>query len=110
MSFERGLLILMNIFPPRIIRNDPMYKRVTFNGIEMSLPRYDSSATAVFDYLDRVVDHLEKGLGTEDGNFHFSVKVNFSPNTLPTHSINGNGSLGPKTRLNLQVEDNGRHG
>ena len=105
-----------------------MNKKITLNGIELSLPKYNATAVTLFDYLDDVVTNLEKGLGKDDGNFKISIDVNFSTNKPPKHKIYSNSSTNKRTkekvsrilkkarakgtdtvsgtvRVNLQVED-----
>jgi hypothetical protein len=75
-----------------------MTKRVTFNGIELFLPKYDGTALTIFDYLDKVIAHLEKGLDTNDGSFQISLNVDFSTDTPPKHTIHANRSTNKKTK------------
>lgn len=105
-----------------------MSKKIILNGIELSLPKYDASATPLFDYLENVVTNLEEELGDSDGNFQISINVDFATNTPPKHTIHANGKPNKKTtekvdrvlkrvkagknnqvsgsvRVNLQVED-----
>jgi|RhiMetdeSRZDD1v2_1073273.scaffolds.fasta_scaffold82326_3 translation initiation factor 2 alpha subunit (eIF-2alpha) len=76
----------------------PMTKKVTFNGIELSLPKYDADAITLFDYLENVVSHLEQELGDEDENFQLSINVDFSTSRPPKHKISANGSTKKKTK------------
>lgn len=94
----------------------------------MSLPKYNSSAVTLFDFLEDVVTDLENGLGKDDGNFKISINVDFSTNKSPKYKIYSNGTTGKRTkekvakilnrsknsrtdkvsgsvRVNLQVED-----
>jgi len=105
-----------------------MNKKITINGIELSLPKYNASAVTLFDYLDDVVTNLEEELGKDDGNFKISIDVDFSTNKPPKHKIHSNRSTTARTkekvarilkrtksgkddsvsgsvRVNLQVED-----
>jgi len=78
-----------------------MNKKVIFNGIELSLPKYNSSAVTIFDYLDKVVTHLQDELSEDDGNFHISIDVDFSTNKPPKYKIQSNGSTPRKTKEKL---------
>lgn len=105
-----------------------MNKKIILNGIELSLPKYNSSAVTLFDYLEDIVTDLEEGLGKEDGSFKISIDVDFSTNKPPKHKIYSKGSTSTQTkekvtrilnrtragksdsvsgsvRVNLQVED-----
>ena len=105
-----------------------MNKKVTLNGIELSLPKYNASAITLFDYLDGVVKDLEKGLSDEDGSFKISIDVDFLANKLPKHKVHshrktsketkekvsqilekakkdGMESVSGSVRVNLQIED-----
>jgi len=105
-----------------------MNKKIILNGIELSLPKYDSSATTLFDYLEKVVSNLEEGLSEDDGSFQISINVDFAASAPPKHTIHSNGKPNKKTkekvtrilkktnaektnqvsgsvRVNLQVED-----
>ena len=75
-----------------------MTKRVIFNGIELSLPKYNASAVTIFDYLENVVTDLEGGLGEDDGNFQLSINVDFSTTKPPKHKIYSNGSTKKRTK------------
>jgi hypothetical protein len=75
-----------------------MNKKVIFNGIELSLPKYNGSALTIFDYLDKVVTHLQSELGAEDGNFQLSIDVDFSTSNVPKHRIESNGSTSRVTK------------
>lgn len=75
-----------------------MTKRVIFNGIELSLPKYNTSAVTIFDYLENVVTDLEGELGEEDGNFQLSINVDFSTTKPPKHKIYSNGSTKKRTK------------
>jgi hypothetical protein len=74
-----------------------MTKKVTFNGIEMSLSEYDASVASLLDYLEKVVGRLEDGLDKVDGKFHLSINVDFSPNNPPIPSISSNSSTNNQT-------------
>jgi len=78
-----------------------MNKKVIFNGIELSLPKYDESTVTVFDYLDKVANNLQDGLGEEDGSFRLSLDVDFSANTPPKHKILSNGLTSQKTKAKV---------
>ena len=105
-----------------------MNKKIVLNGIELSLPKYNASATTFFDYLENVVTNLEKELNEKDGKFEISFNVDFSTNKPPQHQILSNGKTRKQTkdkvakvlsktkagkynqvsgsvRVNLQVED-----
>jgi translation initiation factor 2 alpha subunit (eIF-2alpha) len=75
-----------------------MTKKVIFNGIELSLPKYNASALTIFDYLENIVTHLENGLGKEDGNFQLSINVDFSTTKPPKHKIHSNGTTKKQTK------------
>ena len=75
-----------------------MNKKVIFNGIELSLPKYNVSALTIFDYLDKIVTNLENELGEDDGNFQLSIDVDFSTTNSPKHKIQSNGSTHKKTK------------
>ena len=75
-----------------------MTKKVTFNGIELSLPKYDDTAITLFDYLEEVATHLEDELGDDDGSFQLSIDVDFSTNQHPKHRIYSNGSTRKRTK------------
>jgi hypothetical protein len=77
---------------------NPMTKKVTFNGIELSLPKYNADAVTLFDYLENVVTHLEQELGDEDGNFQISINVDFSTSRPPKHKIYANGTTKKRTK------------
>jgi hypothetical protein len=64
-----------------------MNKKIILNGIELSLPKYDSTAATLFDYLEDVVTNLEEELSDDDGNFQLSIDVDFSISKPPSHSI-----------------------
>jgi hypothetical protein len=64
-----------------------MKKKVTYNGIEVSLPANDAAMIVILKYLEKVVARLEEGLNLESGMFHLSLQVTFSPGTLPKHKI-----------------------
>ena len=76
----------------------PMTKKVTFNGIELSLPKYDAEAVTLFDYLENVVTHLEQELGDDDENFQLSINVDFSTSRPPKHKIYANGTTRKRTK------------
>lgn len=75
-----------------------MTKKVVFNGIELSLPKYNASAVTIFDYLENVVTDLEGGLSEDDGNFQLSINVDFSTTKPPKHKIYGNGITRKRTK------------
>lgn len=75
-----------------------MTKKVILNGIELSLPKYDATSETIFDYLDGVVTHLEKGLDKNDENFKMSINVDFKANKPPMHRIYANGTTSKKTK------------
>lgn len=75
-----------------------MAKKVTFNGIELSLPKYDETALNLFDYLDNVITHLEKGLDKNDENFQLSINVDFETHKPPKHRIYANGTTKKSTK------------
>lgn len=64
-----------------------MNKKIILNGIELSLPKYDSTAATLFDYLEDVVTNLEEELNDDDGNFQLSIDVDFSTSNPPRHNI-----------------------
>ncbi|HAV78096.1 MAG TPA: hypothetical protein DCX53_12170 [Anaerolineae bacterium] len=64
-----------------------MYKKITLNGIELSLPKYDATAVTLFDYLDDIITSLEEELSDDDGNFLLSIDVDFSTNNPPRHNV-----------------------
>lgn len=78
-----------------------MTKKVTFNGIELSLPKYDAVAVTLFDYLENLVTHLEEELGDDDGNFQLSINVDFSANRPPKHKIHSNGMTRKSTKAKV---------
>ena len=78
-----------------------MNKKVIFNGIELSLPKYNGTALTIFDYLDKVVTHLQNELGEDDGNFQLSIDVDFSTSSPPKHKIQSNGSTNKKTKAKV---------
>jgi translation initiation factor 2 alpha subunit (eIF-2alpha) len=75
-----------------------MTKKVIFNGIELSLPKYNASAVTIFDYLENVVTDLEGGLSEADGNFQLSINVDFSTTKPPKHKIHSNGTTRKQTK------------
>jgi len=75
-----------------------MTKKVTLNGIELSLPKYDATSETVFDYLDDVVTKLEKGLDKNDANFKMSINVDFEADKPPKHRIHANGGTSKETK------------
>ena len=75
-----------------------MTKKVIFNGIELSHAKYDKSTLTIFDYLDKIINSLEKGLGKKDENFQFSINVDFAANKPPKHKIYSNGSTTKSTK------------
>ena len=74
-----------------------MTKKVVFNGIELSLPKYNASALAIFDHLENIVTDLEGGLNEDDGNFQLSINVDFSKTRPPRHKIYSNGTTRKQT-------------
>ena len=64
-----------------------MKKKVTYNGIEVSLPANDAAVILFLKYLEKVVARLEEGLDLGSGMFHLSLQVIFSPGTLPKYKI-----------------------
>ncbi|MCJ7435586.1 MAG: hypothetical protein MUO77_19055 [Anaerolineales bacterium] len=64
-----------------------MKKKVTYDGIEISLPANDAAVILILKYLEKIVARLEEGLDLESGMFHLSLQVIFSPGTLPKHKI-----------------------
>ncbi|HAV76773.1 MAG TPA: hypothetical protein DCX53_05395 [Anaerolineae bacterium] len=75
-----------------------MTKRVTFNGIELKQSRYDTSTVSIFDYLEKMIIRLEKGLNKKDENFQLSINVDFAGKNRPRHKIYGNGSTRQSTK------------
>jgi hypothetical protein len=75
-----------------------MAKKVLFNGIELSLPKYNASAVTIFDYLENVVTDLEGGLSVDDGNFQLSINVDFSTTKPPKHKIHSIGATNKRTK------------
>lgn len=75
-----------------------MTKKVIFNGIELSLPKYNASALPIFDYLESIVKRLENTLGEEDGNFQLSINVDFSDSKPPKHKIQSDGLTNKHTK------------
>ena len=75
-----------------------MTKKVIFNGIELSLPKYNASAVAIFDYLENIVTDLEDGLSDDDGSFQLSINVDFSTTNPPKHKIYSNGTTKKRTK------------
>lgn len=75
-----------------------MNKKIILNGIELSLPKYDSSAITLFDYLENVVSKLENELGEDDGNFQISINVDFATSKPPMHTICSNGTTKKRTK------------
>ena len=75
-----------------------MNKKVIFNGIELSLPKYNDSALTIFDYLDKIVTRLQRELDDDDGSFQLSIDVDFSTVSAPKHRIESNGSTPRKTK------------
>jgi len=75
-----------------------MTKKVIFNGIELSLPRYNASAVTIFDYLENIVTDLEDGLSDDDGSFQLSINVDFSTTNPPKHKIYSNGTTKKRTK------------
>ena len=64
-----------------------MKKKVTYNGIEISLPANDAAVSLVLKHLEKVVARLEDGLDLKSGIYHLSLQVTFSPGTLPKYEI-----------------------
>jgi len=64
-----------------------MKKKVTYDGIEMSLPANDAAVILILKYLEKIVARLEEGLNLESGMFQLSLQVTFSPGTLPKYEI-----------------------
>jgi hypothetical protein len=75
-----------------------MTKKVIFNGIELSLPKYNASAVTIFDYLENIVTDLEDGLSDDDGSFQLSINVDFSTTNPPKHKIYSNGTTKKRTK------------
>jgi len=75
-----------------------MSKKVTFNGIELSLPKYDNSALSIFDYLNKIIIKLESGLGKSDENFEMSIKMDFAADKPPKHKILDDGKITKKSK------------
>ena len=75
-----------------------MPKKVTFNGVELSLPKYDKSVLSIFDYLDKVIDKLESGLDKSDENFQLSINLDFSADKPPKHKILDKGTTTKKSK------------
>ena len=75
-----------------------MSKKVTFNGIELSLPKYDKRALTIFDYLDKIIAKLESGLDKSDGNFQLSINVDFAADKPPKHKILDDGKMPKKSK------------
>ncbi|HSO13156.1 MAG TPA: hypothetical protein VLT51_12325 [Anaerolineales bacterium] len=78
-----------------------MTKKVTFNGIELTLPKYDEISQTIFDYLDNVITDLEKGLDKNDGIFQMSINVDFAADKLPKHKIYANGTTKKRTKAKV---------
>ena len=64
-----------------------MNKKISLNGIELSLPKYDATAVTLFDYLEDIVTTLEEELSEDDGNFQISIDVDFSTSKPPRHNV-----------------------
>ena len=80
-----------------------MSKKVTFNGIELSLPKYDEATRTLFAFVETIISRLEEGLDTNDGNFQLSISVDFSASNPPSHSIvSSNGATAEKTRNKVE--------
>lgn len=75
-----------------------MPKKVTFNGIELSLPKYDKNVLSIFDYLDMVIAKLESGLDKSDGNFQLSINLDFATDKPPKHKILDKGTITKKSK------------
>lgn len=75
-----------------------MAKKVTFNGIELSLREHEGITSTLFSYLNSVINRLENGLDRNDGNFQMSVKADFDGNTAPRYSFYANGMTKRETQ------------
>ena len=75
-----------------------MPKKVTFRGIELSLPKYDKSALFIFDYLNKIIARLESGLDKSDENFELSINVDFAADKPPKHKIVDAGTTTKKSK------------
>jgi len=75
-----------------------MAKKVTFNGIELSMPKYDKKALSIFDYLDKIISKLESGLNKSDGNFEMSISMDFTEDKPPRHKIVDDGRTTKKSK------------
>lgn len=75
-----------------------MNKKISLNGIELSLPKYDATAVTLFDYLENIVSNLEDGLDENDGNFQISINVDFETRKSPKYTIHSNGTPRKKTK------------
>ena len=75
-----------------------MAKKVTFNGIELSIPKYDKKALSIFDYLDKIISRLESGLKKSDGNFELSINVDFAEDKPPRPKIVDDGTSTKKSK------------
>lgn len=78
-----------------------MNKKITLNGIELSLPIYDNTAVTLFDYLEDVITNLEKELSDEDENFQLSIDVDFSTSNPPRHNILSSGTTKATTKKKI---------
>jgi hypothetical protein len=76
-------------------------KKITLNGIELSLSKYDSTAVALFDYLEDIVTNLEEELNDDDGNFQLSIDVDFSTGNPPSHNILSNEKTNTSTNKKI---------
>ena len=75
-----------------------MNKKVVFNGIEFSLPKYNSTIVTAFDYLDKIATHLQDELREDDENFQASIVMDFSTTKPPEYRIQSIGSISKKTK------------
>ena len=75
-----------------------MSKKVTFNGIELSMPTYDKKALSIFDYLDKIISSLESGLKKTDENFELSINVDFAEDKPPKLKIVDDGTATRKSK------------
>ena len=75
-----------------------MSKKVTLNGIELSLPKYDKNVLSIFDYLDKIIARLESGLDKNDENFQMAINMDFTADQPPKHSILDEGTTAKKSK------------
>ncbi len=75
-----------------------MDKRVVLNGIEILSLEEDTSAKSFFDFIEEVIDLLEKNLDKNDENFCLIIHTKFFVNRKPEHTISFNGLINLKTR------------